>query len=174
MSKASINDPIMKQTAQAWLAKLVSFDTRNGTGDEVLLARYLSDQLQGFNPDTLICEMVPRSRGKTKSAFVFARWGTPRILLNVHIDTVPSGEGWKSDPLKLRDEGDKLIGLGSSDIKGAAAAILAALGTTTPKNVAILFSGDEEHGSEVMPAFIRSGLLEGISTAIVCEPTGCP
>jgi len=173
MSKASINDPIMKQTAQAWLAKLVSFDTRNGTGDEVLLARYLSEQLQGFNPDTLICEMVPRSRGKTKSAFVFARWGTPRILLNVHIDTVPSGEGWKSDPLKLRDEGDKLIGLGSSDIKGAAAAILAALGTTTPNNVAILFSGDEEHGSEVMPAFIRSGLLEGISTAIVCEPTGC-
>jgi acetylornithine deacetylase len=63
--------------------------------------------------------------------------------------------------------------LGTSDIKGAAACILAALETVTPHNVAVLFSGDEEHGSEVMPAVIKSGRLSDVQRAIVCEPTSC-
>ena len=161
------------RSAAAWLADLVAFDSRNGTGDEVALARYMHDALKMFKPDSVVLRTVPRSRGKTDSAYVFAVWGTPRVLLNVHLDTVPSGKGWDADPLTLRQSGDKLIGLGASDIKGAAAAIYAALGTVTPKDVAILFSGDEEHGSEVMPAFIRSGDGTGIAMAIVCEPTGC-
>ena len=118
-------------------------------------------------------ETVARSRGKSDSAFVLAQWGTPKVLLNVHIDTVPSGEGWQSDPLALRREGDKVIGLGTSDIKGAAACILGVLSTTVPKDVAILFSGDEEHGSEVMPEVIARGHLAGMTQAIVCEPTSC-
>ena len=50
---------------------------------------------------------------------------------------------------------------------------MAALETVTPKNVAVLFSGDEEHGSEVMPAVIKSGRLSEVKRAIVCEPTSC-
>ncbi len=118
-------------------------------------------------------ETVPRSRGKSDSAFVLAIWGRPDVLLNVHIDTVPSGEGWTDDPLKLRQDGDKWIGLGTSDIKGAAACILAALEKVTPKNVALLLSGDEEHGSEVMPELIRRGHVDDVKTAIICEPTSC-
>ncbi|WP_371395439.1 M20/M25/M40 family metallo-hydrolase [Fretibacter rubidus] len=172
MIKISQNQGKVRSSA-AWLADLVAFDSRNGTGDEVALAQYMHDALNMFQPDTLVLRSVPRLRGKSDSAYVFASWGTPRILLNVHLDTVPSGKGWDADPLALRQLGDKLIGLGASDIKGAAAAIYAALGTVTPKDVAILFSGDEEHGSEVMPAFILSGDGAAISTAIVCEPTGC-
>lgn len=161
------------KTAAQWLSELVGFDTRNGTGDEIALAHYLRTALAGFVPDDIILETVPRARGKSDSAYVLARWGTPKVLLNVHIDTVPSGKGWDADPLILREEGDRLIGLGASDIKGAAAAILAALGTVTPRDVAVLFSGDEEHGSEVMPAVIASGAVADIPMAIVCEPTGC-
>lgn len=156
-----------------WLTKLVAMDTRNGTGDEMACVRFLAHALSQFSPDEIIVETVSRSRGKSDSAYVLARWGTPKVLLNVHIDTVPSGSGWKDDPLKLLRDGDRFIGLGSSDIKGAAACILAALGTTIPRDVAILFSGDEEHGSEVMPAVIASGHTGGAPMAIVCEPTGC-
>lgn len=159
--------------AATWLSRLVAFDTRNGTGDEIALVRYLSEALKAHNPDALIVETVPRSRGKSDSAYVLAVWGTPEVLLNVHIDTVPSGKGWEADPLTLREVGEKLIGLGSSDIKGAAACILAALETVTPRNAAVLFSGDEEHGSEVMPAVIKAGHTGGAPMAIVCEPTGC-
>lgn len=160
-------------SAVNWLSKLVAMDTRNGTGDEIACVRFLADALSQFGPDEVTVETVPRSRGKSDSAYVLARWGTPKILLNVHIDTVPSGSGWTDDPLKLRRDGDKYTGLGSSDIKGAAACILSALGTTTPKDVAVLFSGDEEHGSEIMPAVIANGHTGGAPLAIVCEPTGC-
>ncbi|GGX60717.1 acetylornithine deacetylase [Litorimonas cladophorae] len=155
------------------LETLVSFDTRNGSGDEMICVRYLEETLNGFAPDQLHVAQVPRSRGKTDSGYVLAIWGKPETLLNVHIDTVPSGAGWTADPLDLQREADRVVGLGTSDIKGAAACILAALETVAPKNVAVLFSGDEEHGSEIMPAVIASDRLDGVKRAIVCEPTSC-
>lgn len=134
---------------------------------------FLHSALAAYEPDEIIMKAAPRSRGKTDSGYVMARWGNPKILLNVHIDTVPSGEGWKSDPLELKRENGRVIGLGTSDIKGAAACILGAMERIRPKDVAILFSGDEEHGSEIMPAIIKRGHYGGAELAIVCEPTCC-
>jgi len=156
-----------------WLERLVAFDTRNGTGDELACLEFLQETLSLNSPDELILSKVKRSRGKSDSGYVMARWGTPKILLNVHIDTVPSGEGWRTDPHKLSVEADKVIGLGTSDIKGAAACILAAMDQQTPQDVAVLFSGDEEHGSEVMPEIIKRGHYGETKMAIVCEPTNC-
>lgn len=153
------------------LRKLVAFDTRNGSGNEIACVEWLADALKAHAPDQLIVETVGRSRGKTDSAFVFASWGQPKTVLNVHIDTVPSGEGWTADPLELVERDGRAYGLGTCDIKGAAAAILAGLDDVTPCDVAILFSGDEEHGSEVMPEVIARGRLMGIKRAVVCEPT---
>ncbi len=165
-------DPILDNTL-LWLEKLVAFDTRNGTGDEIACLDFLKLALEQHSPDEIILDKVNRSRGKPKSGYVMARWGEPKVLLNVHIDTVPSGEGWISDPLKLIRETDRVIGLGTSDIKGAAACILSAIERVSPKDVAVLFSGDEEHGSEVMPEIIKRGHYGGANTAIVCEPTNC-
>ena len=95
----------------------MAFDTRNGVGNELECLEYLRSSLVNHTPDELIFERVSRSRGKSDSGYVMARWGTPKILLNVHIDTVPSGEGWRTDPHKLSMETDKVIGLGTSDIK---------------------------------------------------------
>jgi len=156
-----------------WLEKLVGFDTRNGLGDELSCIDLLKTALSTYNPDDLLVGTVKRSRGKLDSGYVLARWGTPKLLLNVHIDTVPSGEGWNSNPFKLRKDGQRVTGLGTSDIKGAAACILAGLDNIAPKDVAILFSGDEEHGSEVMPEIIKRGHYGGAIAAIVCEPTKC-
>ena len=161
------------ETALDYLKALIAFDTRNGTGDEIACVDWLSEVLSGFKPDHLVTETVPRSRGKSDSAFVLARWGRPETLLNVHIDTVPSGEGWTADPLDMVVKNEKAFGLGTSDIKGAAAAILGGLNAVKPQNVAVLLSGDEEHGSEVMPAVIERGHLAGVKRAIVCEPTSC-
>jgi len=156
-----------------WLSSLIAFDTQNGIGDELACAQWLGEKLAEFDPDTLVVERVRRSKGKSDSGYVFARWGTPKTLLNVHIDTVPVVDGWTYDPFTVSREGRKLIGLGTSDIKGAAACILAALEEVKPHNVAILFSGDEEHGSEVMPEAIKRSGLSAIPKAIVCEPTSC-
>lgn len=159
--------------ATDYLRPLVAFDTRNGSGDEIACVNWLADRLRAHGPDQIIVETVSRSRGKSDSAFVFASWGQPTVVLNVHIDTVPSGEGWTADPLDLVIRDGRAYALGSADIKGAAAAILAALDDVEPMNVAILFSGDEEHGSEVMPAVLKRGYLKTIRQAVVCEPTSC-
>lgn len=155
------------------LKTLIAFDTRNGVGEEVPCAEYLKSALAAHNPDSLILETVPRTRGRSDGAYVLAVWGEPKVLLNVHLDTVPSGEGWTSDPHGMRIEGEKVIGLGASDIKGAMACILAAMEQGTPRDVAVLFSGDEEAGSEVMSEIIARGHTGGAPRAIVCEPTGC-
>ncbi len=159
--------------ATQWLEKLVAMDTQNGSGDEIACTQYLAEALRVHKPDNLIIETVGRSRGKFESGYVYAGWGKADMLLNVHIDTVPASAGWSADPLNLRDSGDRLIGLGSSDIKGAAACIMAALESHRPTNLGILFSGDEEHGSEIMPEVIRRGHFGSATKAIICEPTSC-
>jgi len=161
------------QNTAKWLEALVAMDTRNGTGDEVACVKFLAEGLKTHAPDQLIVDTAPRSRSKADSGYVMARWGEPKILLNVHIDTVPSGDGWHSDPHQLVRDGAKFIGLGTSDIKGAAACIMAGLDDVVPENVAILFSGDEEHGSEIMPAVISRGHFGQAPMAIICEPTSC-
>ena len=98
------------------LESLVAFDTRNGSGDEMLCVRYLEETLSRVSPDSLHVGQVPRSRGKSDSGYVLAIWGRPDTLLNVHIDTVPSGEGWTADPLDLMRLNDRVVGLGTSDI----------------------------------------------------------
>jgi acetylornithine deacetylase len=102
---------------------------------------------------------------------VFARWGTPRRVINAHVDTVPANAGWSRDPWQPHVEGGKLYGLGSADTKGAIAATLVALEGAKPRDLGVLFSGDEEAGSAVMHEFLASEHAKEIREVIVCEPT---
>ena len=74
-----------------------------------------------------------------------AKRGTPKLLLNCHLDTVPVDPKWTLDPFTLTEAGDKVHGLGSCDIKGAAACMLTAV-EATDHDVAVLFNTDEEAG----------------------------
>lgn len=97
--------------------------------------------------------------------------GAPDLLFNVHVDTVPADAGWQGDPLRLRVEGDRAIGLGACDVKGAAACLaVAARRTSGP--VALLFSSDEEAGSSrCVKDFLAKG--HGFRRVVVGEPTRC-
>ncbi len=154
----------------AILAKLVAFRTDLVHGDERSLADHLAGLLRELGPDDVTVADVPRAEGKPAS-YVYARFGTPRLLVNAHLDTVPPNADWSSDPFVPRIQGDRLYALGAADTKGAAAAILAALVETTPKDTGILFSGDEEFSSVVMRHFVTSPHHAGLERAIVCEPT---
>jgi acetylornithine deacetylase len=69
--------------------------------------------------------------------------GETTRLFNVHLDTVPSSPDWSADPHVLRVTGDRAIGLGACDTKGAAACLLAAA-EMTEGPAAFLFSSDED------------------------------
>lgn len=103
----------------------------------------------------------------------FARRGNPKVLFNVHLDTVPNGEGWSHDPLRLRVEDGLAFGRGACDIKGAAA-ILLQLAESRPENMALLFTTDEEGaGGCCVSKFIETGHCEPFEQVVVAEPTGC-
>jgi acetylornithine deacetylase len=152
------------------LAELVSFDTQNPDGEELPLARKLAEDLRELGAASVDATEVG------DHAYVYARFGAgrPRLVLNAHLDTVPANTGYSSPPHLLVQRGDRLHGLGAADTKGAIAAILEALSARPPNRpVGVLFSGDEEHGSSCIRAFLDSEHVAGLEQAIVCEPTGC-
>jgi acetylornithine deacetylase len=158
------------ERAATTLAELVARPTDNPGGDELALCEDLALRLGRFAPDAVEVVEDPRPRGR--GAYVFARWGTPRVLVNAHVDTVPVNRGWTGDPFTLRRDGDRLIGLGACDTKGAIAAILTAIDAGgPPRDAAVLFSGDEELGTRALRGFLDAGKGAGIERAIVCEPT---
>lgn len=151
------------------LVELIGYDTHNPAGDEQRLAVRLEEELARRAPDELVRAAVG------PKAYVLAAWGTPRVMVNAHLDTVPANAGWSGDPWTARVEAGRVIGLGAADTKGAIAAVLAALDDAKPRDLAVLFSGDEELGGTVMRELVGGGraALAGVTQAIVCEPTGC-
>jgi len=129
-------DALLGATLQH-LRALVGFDTRNppraiGTGG---MFDYLRAQLHGFD--------VRVSDHGAGAVSLFAVRGNPKLLFNVHLDTVPDSPQWSASPFELRVTDDRAIGLGACDIKGAAAALFAAA-NRHDGDMALLFTTDEE------------------------------
>jgi len=158
--------------ASALLAELIRHRTDNPGGDEVALCRYLERALRDRGADEVTVVEVPRSdRDGAKGGYVFARWGEPRTLINTHIDTVPANSGWTVDPWAGIVTDDRVVGLGAADTKGAIASALVALETNKPRDLGVLFSGDEERTGTCVRHFLETAPAAAIKRAIVCEPT---
>jgi ABC-type polar amino acid transport system ATPase subunit len=136
------------------LAELVAFDTQNPSGDERPMVQWLATQLGALGAARVEAFAAGRHHA------VYAVFGSsPSLLLNAHVDTVPANSGFTSPPHELIFREGRLHGLGAADTKGAIASILAALETCRSngraiRDVAVLFSGDEESGGQVMHEFL--------------------
>ncbi|MBN8727333.1 MAG: M20/M25/M40 family metallo-hydrolase [Xanthomonadales bacterium] len=146
------------------LQALVAFDTRNppraiGTGG---IFDYLVRHLPGFE-----CTITDHGAGAVS---LFALRGAPRILFNVHLDTVPDSPGWSVNPFELRVSADRAIGLGACDIKGAAAALLAAADEGRG-DAAFLFTSDEEaNEARCIAAFLAESSASGMGNQESTRP----
>jgi acetylornithine deacetylase/succinyl-diaminopimelate desuccinylase-like protein len=106
----------------------------------------------------------------------------PHLAFCGHTDTKPAGDAiseWRTDPYVGTIEGDRLYGLGSTDMKGALAAMLFAAewlqrhADLWGGKVTFIFSADEEYGSGYGAYFLaREGLLGDIDAIILGEPSG--
>lgn len=161
-----MSDPV------ALLSRFIAVDTHNPGGDERRLCALLADELRARGGDTRVVE-VPRPGAV--GAYAIATWGRPRLLINAHVDTVPVNDGWSADPFTPRVEGGRVYGLGACDTKGAIAAVLAALDAAPARDLAVVFSGDEERTGTVIRAVLarERDLFAEVGRAIVCEPTSC-
>ncbi|MDD1752606.1 MAG: ArgE/DapE family deacylase [Methanotrichaceae archaeon] len=89
------------------------------------------------------------------------------LVIYTHLDVVPPGNGWSTDPFELVQKNSRLYGRGVSDSKGAVAALIATLSTILkmkkPKyNLGILLTTDEEVGGYSGLCYLTDvGLVKG-------------
>ncbi len=153
----------------AHLGALVAADTRNpprAITPEHPCVVYVADALRAVG---CLVDVDDLGGG---SVNVLAMRGEADTLINCHLDTVPSGEGWTRDPFALAVENGRAYGLGACDVKGAASALLAAVeGSDAP--AAVLFTTDEEAGRAACVRGFLAGPPRQFRRVVVCEPTGC-
>jgi acetylornithine deacetylase len=100
------------------------------------------------------------------------------LMLSAHSDVVPTeGQDWKSDPFRLRRDGDRAFGRGTTDMKGFLACCItmmeAAESADLSRPVHLALSYDEElgcAGTADLVAVLRDRLPRPV-LAIVGEPT---
>ena len=84
--------------------------------------------------------------GPVENLFATRGSGSPHFAFAGHVDVVPAGAGWSSNPFDPEIRGDLLYGRGAVDMKGAIAAFVAACERTAGHKgtLSLIITGDEE------------------------------
>ena len=84
--------------------------------------------------------------GPVENLYASRGTGGPHFGFAGHVDVVPPGEGWATDPFTPVIRGDLLHGRGAVDMKGAIAAFIAAIAETPQHGgtISLIITGDEE------------------------------
>ncbi|AUW59793.1 succinyl-diaminopimelate desuccinylase [Sphingobium sp. SCG-1] len=100
----------------------------------------------------------------------------PHFAFAGHLDVVPPGDGWGSDPFEPEVRGDLLYGRGAVDMKGSIACFVAAVAREKdlPGTISLIITGDEEgpavHGTlALMDRMAERGVKPDL--CLVGEPT---
>ncbi|WP_420145499.1 succinyl-diaminopimelate desuccinylase [Sphingobium sp.] len=101
---------------------------------------------RGFTVDRFIVGEAPD--GPVENLLAWRTTGAgPHFAFAGHLDVVPPGAGWTSDPFAPEIRGDLLYGRGAVDMKGSIAAFVAALDALPddlPGTISLIITGDEE------------------------------
>jgi len=138
---------------QELLERLVAFDTTSSNSNRPL-ADFVRDYL-----DRPGIEVIPHDapEGDKRNLVVFV--GPPvdpgerdGLILSGHMDVVPALEPeWQSDPFRLQDTGETLVGRGSSDMKGFVALAVNRAARLDPARLqhplVLILTYDEEVGT---------------------------
>ena len=129
---------------QTMLTRLVGFDTTSARSN-VPLIEFVRAELEAHGIESRV--MI--EAGKANLHAIIGPRVEGGIALSAHVDCVPAdGQAWLADPFTLRDDGENLIGRGSTDMKGFVACILAMLPEFTAAHLArpfhLCLTHDEE------------------------------
>ncbi|MSP41964.1 MAG: acetylornithine deacetylase [Alphaproteobacteria bacterium] len=158
------------------LERLVAFDTTSRESNLALI-EYVRDYLDGHGVASTLIHNDARTKANLY-ATIGPRDAPGGIVLSGHTDVVPvDGQDWRSPPFEMREEGGRLYGRGTADMKGFIASAL----SLTPEFVAgigrtplhLAFSYDEEIGCLGVHSMVRhiAAHLPAPKAVIVGEPT---
>lgn len=130
----------------------------------------------GFEVHRFVCGEAPD--GPVENLFAIRRGpeGSKHFAFAGHVDVVPPGEGWTSAPFAPERRGELLYGRGAVDMKGAIAAMVAAVAEVPHDagTISFIVTGDEEgpavHGTRALIDFMR-GHGHRPDLCLVGEPT---
>lgn len=138
------------------------------SGDEAAICAFLSGWLRdrGLEVQVEDRNLAVRVRGRAPG---------PVLLLNSHVDVVPTGEGWSQDPFVPTVADGRMVGRGCNDAKASVAAMahaMVALAERPPERGEVVFAAtcEEERGRAGLEVFLPR--LGPIDAAVVGEPTG--
>lgn len=150
------------------LLKLLS--CKSLTPDDAGSLRFIEEYLEGYEATYVNKEGV-------KNLFLTKKFGEgPHLCFAGHVDVVPAGEGWKTNPFTPVIIDDHIYGRGAQDMKSGVAAFVQTCHDTDAfeGRLSILLTSDEEgdgtYGTIIMLEHLKAiNLLPDY--CIVAEPT---
>lgn len=157
------------------LERLIGFDTVSAKSNLDLLG-YVRGLLADAGIDSVL---IPDVTGQKANLYaVVGPVDVPGVILSGHVDVVPvEGQAWTRPAFALTEEGGRLFGRGTTDMKGfvacALAAVLRARALTLKVPVIVALSHDEEIGCQGVGSMldVMAGWPVPPRMCLVGEPT---
>lgn len=152
---------------------LISFDTSNPPGNEEVICNYLTTLFLSWEIDSTLFSFAP----DRSSFYAYLEGSEPgSIILSGHLDTVAPLGNWTRSPFSPTEEGGRIYGLGSSDMKGGVVMLIEAMKSIKengkPRHtLKLLLSADEEWKYRGAKMFQQKGLLDDAIFTVIAEPT---
>ncbi|NND03882.1 MAG: acetylornithine deacetylase, partial [Acidimicrobiia bacterium] len=165
----------MAVTTTEMLARLVAFDTTSSLSNLPIIdfiESYLSER-------GIESRRVYSPEGDKANLWATLGPAEPGgVVVSSHTDCVPvEGQPWTTDPFTLTEQGDRLVGRGTSDMKGFIASTLVAIDGWLAEDLAqpihLAFSHDEETGGSGARPLVADMAAAGLRPeyTIVGEPS---
>jgi succinyl-diaminopimelate desuccinylase len=136
---------------QAYLSDLIRARSVNPPGDEFRPAKVLADFCRLYG---IPFETYEKQPGRTNIVARIGQ-GRPCVLVPLHFDTVPAGDGWATDAFEPVVRDGRLFGRGVKDDKGPLAAMMLVARyfvehpKELPGSLLLVGAADEETGSDL-------------------------
>ena len=170
------HEPAAETDIAEFLREIVTIESCDPPGREIDVARVVHDRLRAFGIEAEFDEF------QDGRANVLGRIpGTgrkPSLVMSAHMDTVPVGrQPWSFGAFSGTVQGDRMLGRGTSDMKGALAAMVFA-GAALAKadrplagDVLLAFSAGESSNCLGAKRFVERGLRDRMGALLVGEPS---
>jgi len=142
---------VNKKRLISLLQQLIRINSENPPGNEAAIGRFVKLYLERLGLKVKIYEFA-----RSRTNIIAVLEGADKkhsLLITPHLDTVPAGRSWKTNPFGAGIKNGKIYGLGATDCKGNLACALEAVNSLLEDRVKLDYNlifaatADEEAGS---------------------------
>jgi len=145
-------------------------ERKSETPDDGGALKWISEYLEGYTSLVI-------NREEVQNLFIYKKFSEgPHLCFAGHVDVVPAGEGWETDPYTAVEKDGYIYGRGAQDMKSGLSAFIQAVHDTKEfkGTLSLLLTSDEEGPAKngtvkVLEVLKEKELLP--DACIVAEPT---